>query len=267
MHVKPKYFSLLLLLICVTPSFAAASTDAPSERRLEGEVSYEYLSPYAAYGSWKAVSFGLYGRQAPLGGYYVRGTGFSRDEGEAVLGTAGAYTDWTRYLYTHAAFSFGTDSAFLPRYRADLDLNFKFGPQQKIVATAGFTRVAYFTGATDTTLSPGLTLYQGKWILEYRYFANRSDPGNVDSSTNLLSAGYGREGDRWSFLTVTAGGQGYLAGYVSPAALVRQDFFSVDLKHRRWLNRDLGIFGGLGFMRLYNGYDKYAVSMGFFRGF
>jgi YaiO family outer membrane protein len=83
----------------------------------------------------------------------------------------------------------------------------------------------------------------------------------------LLSLGYGEEGWRWIFLKFSLGDQAYQALNLAEPEDVRQDAWEITLFHRHWLGRDWGLKEQVGFLSLEDGYDKYAVSVGFFKEF
>ena len=243
------------------------SAVAPGPRRIEGEIAYDHLTPYDDYGAWKTITGSFYDHPFTSFSYMVQLSGHTRKEGDGITATAGAYKDWTSWFYTYAALSGGTANDFLPRFRGDLDLNFKAGPMKNLVFTTGISRIDYHTSARDTLLSAGATLYLSRLILEYRLFHNSSDPGSVESWSHVATAGYGAEGDQWTYLVLSGGGEAYLATYVAPSQQVDRTFVSVQLKHRRWISPSWGLFGSTGFLRLYNGYDKYSLSLGGFYSF
>jgi YaiO family outer membrane protein len=120
---------------------------------------------------------------------------------------------------------------------------------------------------TTSVISPGITVYLSKLILSYRYLDSASNPGGIVSGTSICSAGYGEENKSWLYLTVTKGGQGYLAISVFPPQEVKGNVVNLDLKYRKWLKKDFGFITGASYLNLENGYDKYTVYLGSFKSF
>ncbi len=282
MTVVRSFFILMLGISLSMPLYGAAVSEspgydnitgkteqsaAPGPRRIEGEVFYEHLTPHDDYGAWKTVTGSFYDRAFDAFSYVLQFSGHSRGDGDGVSASAAVYRDWTSWFYTYTAVSGGTANTYLPRVRGDIDLNFKAGPVKNIVLLAGASRIEYHTGARDTLLSAGATMFISRLILEYRLFRNTSDPGSVESWSHVATAGYGAEGDRWTYLVLSGGGEAYLATYAGPSLQVDRTFVSVQLKHRRWLSPAWGMFGSAGFLRLYDGYDKYSFSLGAFYSF
>lgn len=238
------------------------------KNRLEADFSYEYLTPDSPYGSWKTFNLAWYHRPARDLTYFFQLGTFSRKDGQGGLGAAGAYKDWTPWMYTYTDLSLGTNSDYLPRARADNDFNFKLGRGRNVVWTAGLSYIKYFSVRKDFILSTGLTLYLGRWIGTYRLFRNASSPGSVISWSHLFGIGYGREGWQWTWLDFSFGKQAYIAPYLAAPSQVRQGSFLVEASHRRWLGRTWGIYVDASYFKLYNGgYEKYGIAPGVFKEF
>ncbi|GAB4538463.1 MAG: hypothetical protein Fur0020_07390 [Thermodesulfovibrionia bacterium] len=264
--------SLSMMLISISSDALANDGDRGNSRherryRLEANVSYEYLSPNDVYGSWKTVSSGFYGKPMKGFTYFFQLSGFSRKDGEALLGTLGAYKDWSDSLYTYSAISVGTESDYLPEIRLDHDFNLKFGAMRAIVWTLGASYIRYFDIHRDTIISTGMTLYRNEWIWNYKIFRNESDPGDVISYSHLISIGYGREGWQWTNLDLSFGKQAYLATYMVNPEEVRRDSLHTSVKHRHWIGDGHGVFGDISYFDLKDGYDKYGISIGVFKEF
>ncbi len=238
------------------------------EFRLEAGGSYEHLSPHATYGSWKSGFLRLYHRPFSDFTYFLEGSVFSRKhEGDATLGVIGAYKDWSPWLYTYSSLSFGSNSPYLPKYRLDHEFNFKVGEQKNIVPSLGFTYIKYHDVHKDYIVYPGITYYGRDFVITYKHFFNRSDPGSVSSSSDLISLGIGQEGKSWTYLDISYGKQAYLATYLANPQEVRQNAFYVALSHRHWIRKDMGLFGSISYFKLSKGYEKYGLSAGLFKDF
>jgi len=236
--------------------------------RLEMGGNYEYLSPNATYGSWKSGFLRLYHRPVQGFTYFLEGGAFSRKhEGDAVLGVLGAYKDWSPWLYTYTSFSTGSNSTYLPKYRLDQEFNFKLGEKKNIVPSIGFTYIKYHDIHKNYIVYPGISYYGEGFVITYKHFINRSDPGSVNSSSDLVSIGIGQEGKSWTYLDISYGKQAYLATYLANPQEVRQKALYISLSHRHWIKKDLGLFGGLSYLKLKDGYEKYGFQAGIFKEF
>lgn len=235
--------------------------------RIEGSFSYEYLNPHETYGDWNTANIAFYSKQSPTFTYFIEGSIFNRYEGNGILGVVGAYKDWTSFLYTYSAVSAGSNTDYLPQFRADHDFNFKIGKNKNYVLTAGVTYIGYFNGHSDFIVSGGPIVYLSEWILAYRLFHNESDPGSIISYSHLISIGYGKEGRQWTYLNISFGKQAYLATYLDTPEAVNNDSLNIALQHRHWLGKHYGIFGEASYFKLEEGYEKYGITCGAFYEF
>jgi YaiO family outer membrane protein len=269
--------ALIILLWYCPESFAAQPGQSaartigseylrqPYAYRFESMLAYEHLSPNSDYGNWKSVDTALYAR------VHRRVTAFAQaslhgrvKEGSGQAAAVGAYVDWLAWLSTYSAVSRGFGEDFLPVYRIDHDFHF---PHDPFVFTIGASTIDYKEAQRDWIVSAGATWYHRRWIAEYRLFRNTSDPGSLVSYTHLVSLGYGEEGWRWVFLKFSSGAQAYQALTLAEPEDVRQDAWEIGLYHRHWLGKDWGLMERAGFLSLEDGYDKYSVSVGFFKEF
>jgi YaiO family outer membrane protein len=277
------YLSIFLIVVCGHAGVAGADQPTSSPRpltsstkatppgskphRLEMSYTFENLHPNDDYGDWHSGQISFYSRVASDFTYFLQAVGHHRDEGSGATGTVGAYKDWLSWLYTYTAATMGTDTDYLPELRLDHDFNFKTGPGQCLVLTAGVTYVDYYDDHRDWILSGGPTFYLNRWVLQYRFFYNQSDPGSVDSTSHLVSVGYGEEGRQWSYLNVSFGNQAYQATYLETPEEFNEDSLMVMLLHRHWLGEDYGIFGDVSYYHLDDSYEKYGASLGVFYEF
>ncbi len=259
------------MALCILTVFiqgnAAADDGDVKKQRLEAKFSYEYLNPKSVYGSRE--TFDLYYYNKPMHDltYFLQLGVFSRDEGEALLGSLGIYKDWKSNFYTYSALSGGTNSEYLPQFRLDNDFNFKLGPEKNFVVTAGISYIEYFDVHKDLILSTGLTYYQNMWVAGYRLFRNDSDPGDAVSYSHLVNIAYGAEKSQWTYLILSHGKQAYLATSLTSPEEIRQEALSITLKHRRWMKDYYGIILETGYFELEDGYKKYLFAPGVFMVF
>jgi len=257
----------VLLIVFVIAGKTTAQEEQDKSRRIEASVSFEHLSPHGIYGNWYASNVAFYNRVSPTFTWFAQGSLHNRSEGSGITATAGAYKDWHDNLYTYSSFTAGSHSDYLPEFRADHDFNFKSGKNKNYVLTAGVAYINYFTDHSDLIFSGGLTAYRNKWILQYRLFHNRSNPGSIGSFSHLISSGYGEEGLRWTYLNFSFGKQAYLATSLATPQSVNQDSLNLSLQHRRWVGEYYGFFGDAGYFKLEDGYDKFSISCGLFYEF
>ncbi len=251
-------FPLCLLLTSIA--------DAEDYKRIELSGSYERLSP-SLYGEWKTGTLAFY--HSPIRGFtYIIGlSGFSRKEGEALLSHLASYKDWTENIYTYTSISYGTNSVYLPQLRLDGEVYIKLGAKKNILPSVGLSYIKYHDVHRDTLISTGLTYYADGWNITYKHFLNRSEPGNVRSSADLISIGIGREKASWTYLDLSYGKQAYLATYLAIPEEVRQNSLLIKFSHRRWLTQNWGITLGTNYFKLEKGYEKYGVEFGVFSEF
>jgi YaiO family outer membrane protein len=237
------------------------------KNRLELAATYEYLHPQSDFGDWKNVTVTLYRKENPDLTWFVQLGAHSRKEGEGMLASAGAYKDWSESLFTYTALSAGTNSEYLPQFRADHDFNLRIGPEKNFVWVVGGTYIQYFDVHRDYILSTGLSAYLGKWVAEYRVFRNISDPGSEVSYSQLFGLAYGQDGQQWTSGKFSFGRQAYLATAVETPESVNNNSVLATLGHRRWLGRDYGVFWELSYFNLSHSYQKYGLTIGVFREF
>lgn len=262
---------LLLIFGCLSTlifsGVAAAGEIRRDTKRMEAAYSFESLSPNDVYGDWKTGTISFYDNPASGFTYFLKGGLYNRPEGNGKLGTMGAYVDWSDSLYTYSAVTGGSNSIYLPKTRYDHEFNYKFGPRKQYIFTCGITLIDYFTEYSDLILDAGPTVYWQKFVFQYRFFHNISDPGDVTSDSHLLSIGYGEEGRHWTYVSLSAGNQAYLVTYVDRDLTFDNSSYDINLQHRHWIGQDYGVFGNLEYFNLENGYKKTGVSLGIFYEF
>jgi len=248
-------------------SYSSAEERENKPRRIEASFSLERLSPNDIYGNWNTFNLGFYSRESQDFTYFIQGSFHKRPEGSGATGTIGAYKDWSDSLYTYSSVTKGSHSDYLPEFRADHDFNFKLGKNKNLILTAGVAYIDYYSDHSDLIFSGGPTVYLNKWILQYRLFHNKSNPGSIGSFSQLLSTGYGEEGNQWTYLNLSFGKQAYLATSLAEPQAVNQDSVNIALQHRLWMGKYYGFFGDVSYFSLEDGYNKLGVSCGIFYEF
>jgi YaiO family outer membrane protein len=264
--MKVIFFSLALFLLSNIFNLSYAGNGNYS-KRLEFGGSYEYLLPNDTYGSWKIGRIKFFDKPTPTFDYFLGIDGFSRIEGSAILFEGGAYKHWNDWFYTYTALSGGSNSVYLPKYRADQNFYFAVGPKKNIVLIAGATYIKYFDVHRYEIFSLGSTYYSNGWNLTYQHFFNISNPGSVYSSLDLVSLGIGSEGNSWTYFNVSYGKEAYLATYIATPQVVTHNSLYLEIKRQQWLGKTWGITTGISFLKLQEGYDKYGISFGIFKDF
>lgn len=255
------------LLMFFFSSVAVAEEIRRDTKRIEAAYSFERLSPNEVYGDWKTGTLSFYDNPTSGFTYFLKGGLHSRPDGSGKLGTVGAYIDWTDAFYTYSAATVGSRTNYLPKSRFDNDFNYKFGPRKQYIFTCGFSIIDYHTEYSDLILSAGPTVYWHRFVLQYRWFHNISDPGSVTSNSHLISIGYGEEGRHWTYVNASAGNQAYQVAYTERELTFDNSSYDINLKHRHWIGKRYGVFGDLGYFDLENGYEKIGLSCGVFYEF
>lgn len=234
------------------------------KNRLDFQYIYEYLSPHDQYGAWESYYIKYYRYQEPTFNFFIHGGMVKREGKNDYIVLFGFAKDWNPRLFTYTVVAKGTVSTYLPNARFDHDFNFKVGKNANVLLTVGVTYIKYYVPAQDFIISAGLTWYTGNWVPAYRLFQNHKYPGNITSYSHLLSLEYGVDKDQISVLSVSWGSQAYLALYVTLPEQVRQDAFNINVLHRRWLTKGVGIFAQAGYLDLKDTYRKYLLTGGIF---
>jgi YaiO family outer membrane protein len=249
------------------PPTDTAPEDRMKKNRLDFQYIYEYLAPHDEYGAWETYYIKYYRYEKPTFNFFVHGGMVKRDGKNDYIGLLGFSKDWNSRLYTYTVVAKGTVSTYLPNGRFDHDFNFKLGSRANWLWTVGVTYIKYYVPAEDFIISTGLALYLERWVLAYRLFWNHKYPGDIRSFTHLGSVETGIDKSRWTAFSVSWGSQAYLALYVLVPEKIRQDAFNINIVHRQWLTRGVGIFGQAGYLDLKDEYRKYLLSIGLFLEF
>ncbi|RZD14794.1 MAG: YaiO family outer membrane beta-barrel protein [Candidatus Acidulodesulfobacterium ferriphilum] len=274
--IKFKFTGLVIaLFIIIFSMFSFSKTVfagkvSSDNQRIDVGASYYFLEPHGIYGSWYIGTVKYYNNSIKKFNYFIEADGFSRTiEGKGLLGTIGAYTIWTPWLYTYSDISSGTNYLYLPEFRADNNFNFKLGKNKNIVWEIGGSYIKYNDNNLNLIASTGLTYYYKRWIASYRLFRVISDPGNVVSWSHLYSIGYGKRYWERTYLNVTTGNEAYLTTYlpVRYQSAVNYNALNIEIRQRIWLKKDFGIIGKLDYFILQGNYRAYGISIGIFKNF
>lgn len=119
--------------------------------------------------------------------------------------------------------------------KLDLELSRSWGTSRSLVTRAGFYKAWFDDQRSDRGLRLALVAYlPGAWVLEAGTALNLSEPGTVHSAMPFASATWGRDGEQYLSLRVSAGSEAWLATAAGTQP-VQFDSHSVGLNWRRWV--------------------------------
>ncbi|MHB1680288.1 MAG: YaiO family outer membrane beta-barrel protein [bacterium] len=269
-----KFKYLIIGLVVINLSLISgtvfAGQGSSGNNRIDISSSYYFLDPHGIYGSWYIGSVKYYNNSNKKFNYFVEADGFSRTiQGDGLLGTIGAYADWTTWFYTYSDVSIGSNYLFLPEFRADNNFNFKLGKYKNIVWEIGGSYIKYNDNNLNLIASTGITYYYKRWIASYRLFRVISDPGNVISWSHLYSIGYGKRYWERTYLNVTTGNEAYLTTYlpIVDQSHVNYNALDIEIHQRIWLRKDFGIIGDIDYFILQDNYRAFGINIGIFKNF
>ena len=227
------------------PQTAAAPADAALPQ-------LPYRLELGGYGSHVTEGFGdWWGEQATL---WVRSSSFfvpaflfgseTRPQGTQQNYGFFSYLNWTKSFYTTQAFSAAPQNTvatiYFPKWRYDVKANWKVGSARNLVLGAGYTHFDLGEPGHGEIFNAGAIWYHRKLVVEGDLFVNRNQPGDLVSSSGLLSAQYGQEGKSWLGVTVGGGRELYQFVGQTPFNLQFSDV-SFAAFYRRWLTRHVGV--------------------------
>ncbi|MDO9578345.1 MAG: YaiO family outer membrane beta-barrel protein, partial [Candidatus Cloacimonadales bacterium] len=192
------------LLLIIVLAFTATVWSEVFLNRIEPSIQYEYLDPDSLYGAWSAVNVTYFREVNPYFNYHLGATAHYRNDA-ALLLYGGIFKTLSRKLFTNLAISGATKCDYLQKYRFDADINLKIFRSEALIATLGYAYVNYHNVHEDIIWRYGLSVYITRFIFQFMIFDNTSKPGDIKSSMNLFSIGYGIEGWQWTYLTFNFG--------------------------------------------------------------
>jgi len=183
----------------------------------------------------------------------------SRPTGTQQNYTFFSYLNWSKSFYTTQGFSYAPQrsdsSTYFPKRRYDMKGYWKLPPGRNLVLGAGYTRFDLGTGGHGQIFNLGALYYHRKLVVEGNVFVNRSQPGNLYSTSGMLSAQYGHEGSYW--WGVTAGGGRELYKFVGQTPFdVQFSSYSVNAFYRKWFTRHTGMVISLDYLDKLSGYRR-----------
>lgn len=258
MRIVPS--ALLVLAIALPAAAQQASADPARPFLLDLSAAVSNVTDDDAWRSYDGVV--TWAR--PDGTAYLFLNRSERSSGSGSFAAIGYLRDWTDRLFTYtAAGAGGGDAPYIPRLRADVDLNAKLLASRRLVATAGATTVRYRAGRRDDVLSAGLTWY-GPVIVTYRFFENWSHPGSVTSSSQLLQAAFERRGTRAAFIRHSWGSEAYLPSVIVSPDAVRTRGRTTTISYRQWVGSAGGFTGEIERQTKGDSFTRTGVRLGLF---
>ncbi len=226
-------------LSCVWGQEAARSELSPV--RLETGAYLNSVS--SGFGLWSGAYTQLWVRSSSRFIPAFTAETQSRPTGDQQNYSFFSYLNWTPTLYTTQGFSVAPQhnerAIYFPKFRYDADVHWKVPPARHVVLQAGYTQFDFGKPGHGQIFHAGAIYYRSKLVVESNLFLNRSQPGNLWSTSTALAAQYGKEGSYW--LGATAGGGRELYRFVGSAPLdLNYKSYSVSLFYRRWITRRVG---------------------------
>jgi YaiO family outer membrane protein len=258
---KLNFLSLLSVTLCLVMfTHLGAQIDYP-QRNAELNLSYNYLMPAVDYSDWKGAEARYSHRFDAKNALAFTLGGSQRDQTFAYL-SAGIYRDWLPRFYTYSSLGTASHTMWMSKFRVDNELNYKMGKLKQYILTSGQSVIYTSKLKQDYIISMGGVIYMPHWVIDGKYFFNRSDPDQIWSNTTRISLSAGTQKKTWTTLSLAIGAQAY-QGSVGNIP-VDQKVQSIDLGQLIWLNPEQGIKLGAGYQKVVDAYDKYEARIGYF---
>jgi len=222
----------------------AAATDTPPMRI---ELGGYYSWADRGYGDWRGLNANLWyrGSRKFVPGFLVDSQ--TRPEGTQQNYSFMSYLNWTPSFYTVQGVSGAPQRSeaaiFFPKFRADVKGNWKLTPGKKFVLGTGFTYFDFGRPGKGEIYNVGALYYRNKLVVEGNLFINRSQPGNLWSSSGSLALQYGAEGKYWIGFLASGGQELYRVDGLTPFD-ARLKSYTIELSYRRWISRHVGYYVG-----------------------
>lgn len=176
---------------------------------------------------------------------------------------AGFYRDLSDNLFTYNAFSFGSKTDYLPKYRIDSEFYYKIGKEKNILLNLGTTFLRYHNDYKDFSISYGIVFYQNRWNFTYKKINSNLKPGNTNSRTDIFSLGIGEEKKYWLYFTYNYGNSSYILNFYTNPSFFNEKFYYYQLNYRTWLRNYSGIIIEYNLLKL-RSYRKNGIVLGIF---
>lgn len=155
-----------------------------------------------------------------------------------------SYLNWTPTFYTVQGLSVAPETRPIavgwPNFRYDVRTFWKLPANRNFVLSSGITKLDYGSTLRATVISVGGIYYRRKWIIESQVYVNQTRPGNLWSSSGMVTAMYGAKGKSWIGAVASGGRELYRNAAITPGEL-QFDGYTVGGIYRKWLSRNYGI--------------------------
>lgn len=262
---RKNVISVALCVVLYSLSFPCRAQIAlsPNKNTIEMGSNIDFVNN--DFGKWYTEKI-KYLRRAGKCSYYVELNYMYREKmgGSAFVPVAGAYVDWTKWLYTFTSASVGTETEYSPLFRINNDICFKLGGKKQFVTVVGADYIDFHTEQSIAIVSTGLYYYGTGVVLSYRLFLNTCFPGFKKSFTHLASVDQGHRGEYMNTFTVSYGNQAYQTSYVD---INRRAWYAL-YKHQNWIGeKGWGVYGQIGFSSVSHAYNILNTSFGIIKDF
>ena len=195
----------------------------------------------------------------------------TRRDRSQLMGSAGAYVDWSSRFYTFQTIAIGEhvpqDARYYPLQRGDIRGFLKLPRHEQVVAAAGFTLLTFGNSQTAQIYNGGLLYYRGKSILQVTAYVNHTHPGSLLSGAGNIAVQRGAEGRGWYGGSVSAGREVYRLG--AGLGVANADFTTLTASAfaRKWLTPAIGVHSFVEFQRVLDSYSRLGVTSRVFVNF
>ncbi|MCP4606608.1 MAG: YaiO family outer membrane beta-barrel protein [Proteobacteria bacterium] len=236
--------------------------------RLDGSSGFDLLIPYETYGTLESADLTFFHTPNEKLTYSLHLGVFIDKDDVSVNGSVRAIVRWTKFFSTDTSVTSGMKSQYIPLTRFDHAFNFVIYERKVgLVLTTGVTYFLAHNKNQDVTPGLCLTLYKGHWNVSYRLNLNIALPGEHLSLSHIMSTGYIVEDSHDTSLIFSFGEQNYTATYLPEDVDIENKFLSAHLYHRHWIGRSWGLFGRIGYVRLFGEYHQIVALLGGFLTF
>jgi YaiO family outer membrane protein len=259
--------ALILFSMLIAPLGARAG-----EWEINDTVS-GFTSPGDLYGPWNAITLSdreKIGNDKPGISIVDQTDSDSGGPTHGIEFVLDDYHDWSQKFFTYAAVGVSGGN-LLPTRSAYLEGDWKFGPQLATVMGFGAGTVVNPNGVVQNYLNMGPSWYHNNFNITLRWLPSFTS-GRMGTSTGILTAANGAEGNTITTLTLLAGNQppnGVFTTTLPNQIGQRALLAGIDVKH--WLSRKGGYDVGVSIGRLTDStsgnmiYIRRALSVGIFR--
>lgn len=271
------YLSLFLTCLSLEAEEFLEEPNLPWKERFEVYTGYTIRSPTNLWGPIKEVGAQWLHKWSCSTTLQVALTGFDRyqreitpnevgfpPEGNGALLSLGCWHDWSDCCYTFCAIARGSNSTYLPEFRFDGELYWKFGTEKNIIIPLGVTYLRYYFPQLEWCLSSGLNYYYCSWVFSYRLFWHLTSPGDHQALSHKIALMQGKEGAAWNTLVVSFGREAFDTSYTLDPITVNRASFGFSFERRQWIGCNWGCMLKGSYTWVESPYILYQGVLGFF---